>query len=81
MSKYKVGDKVFVRSDLLVHKNYDGWCFTLPMAQFLGQIVTIKSVEESGNYRIVEFPCVWTNSMFEDTELCEPVSIDISCLL
>ena len=38
--KYKVGDKVKIRSDLVVDENYEGWFFDKDMAQFKGKIVT-----------------------------------------
>ena len=50
--KYKVGDKVKVRSDLRVGKSYGEHIFVHDMFKFMGKIVTIESVWEQG-YRIL----------------------------
>ena len=63
--KYKVGDKVRVRKDLKVSKEYDGMIFNDVMSQHCGETVTINEVFSSGYYRIVEYGCCWTDGMFE----------------
>lgn len=42
--KYKVGDKVRVRKDLKVSKEYDGMIFNDVMSQHCGETVTINEV-------------------------------------
>lgn len=71
--RYKVGDRVVVRSDLTADRVYymdDGETHdvaTASMVQLAGQIVTIKTV--SGNkYTIEEFRCWWTDEMFDGLE-------------
>lgn len=46
--KYKVGDKVKVRSDLKVGKDYGEHDFVHDMFKFVGKIVTIESVWKQG---------------------------------
>ena len=67
MSKYKVGDKVKVREDLVVGKIYEGQSTVSDMVEFKGKEVTIERTSCSGNdeYRIKELGYTWTNEMFE----------------
>ena len=65
--KYKVGDKVKVRSDLRVGKSYGEHTFVHDMIKFMGKIVTIESVWEQG-YRIEEDAYWWTDEMLEPVE-------------
>lgn len=65
--KYKVGDKVKVRSDLRVGKSYGKHTFVHDMFKFMGKIVTIESVWEQG-YRIEEDAYWWTDEMLEPVE-------------
>ena len=69
--KYKVGDKVRVREDLLTKERY-GSCSVAPlMVMFLGETVTIRKVHENINwYEINEDygTWVWTDEMFEPLE-------------
>jgi hypothetical protein len=66
--KYKVGDKVRVRNDLVVNKTYgDGVWFRSDMARYKSQIVTISKVGDCF-YNIKEDRCCWSwiDEMFED---------------
>lgn len=65
--KYKVGDKVKVRSDLRVGKSYGEHTFVHDMFKFMGKIVTIESAREQG-YRIEEDAYWWTDEMLEPVE-------------
>jgi hypothetical protein len=65
--RYKVGDKVKVRSDLRVGKSYGEHTFVHDMFKFMGKIVTIESVWEQG-YRIEEDAYWWTDEMLEPVE-------------
>ena len=66
--KYKVGDKVRVRKDLVVDNIYGGQVFVDGMMEFRGKIVTIKCVTDSF-YRVEEdkniFSYNWTDEMLE----------------
>lgn len=66
--KYKVGDKVKVRNDLVVNETYgDGCRFRSDMARYKGQIVTISKVEDCF-YNIKEdrYYWSWVDEMFVD---------------
>jgi hypothetical protein len=66
--KYKVGDKVKVRNDLVVDRAYgDGVWFRSDMARYKSQIVTISKVEDYF-YNIKGDKCCWSwvDEMFED---------------
>lgn len=65
--KHKVGDKVKVRSDLVVGKSYGEHTFVHDMIKFSGKIVTIESVWRQG-YRIKEDTYWWTDEMLEPVE-------------
>lgn len=60
--RYKVGDKVRVRSDLQNAVMYGVLCATYEMLK--EKIVTIKSVHD-GYYKVVEDDYKWTDEMFE----------------
>ena len=65
--KYKVGDKVRIRKDLIVDKEYGNESFVIGMKGMLGKTVTIDSVNEGVElYRIRECGFNWTEEMFED---------------
>lgn len=62
--KYKVGDKVKVRSDLEKNKGYGGWYASESMVKMRGGIVTIRGVGSSA-YELEENDLMWTDEMFE----------------
>lgn len=62
--KYKVGDKVKVRSDLEENKGYGGWYTLESMVKMCGEIVTIREVRSS-SYELEENGFMWTDEMFE----------------
>lgn len=62
--KYKVGDKVKVRSDLEENKGYGGWYTSESMVKMCGEIVTIREVRSS-SYELEENGFMWTDEMFE----------------
>ena len=64
--KYKVGDKVRVRSDLVVDKEYGVANFVCGMEHLKGKQVTIKK-DDGTYYRIKEDDgvCAWTYEMLE----------------
>lgn len=62
--KYKVGDKVKVRSDLGENKGYGGWYTSESMVKMCGEIVTIREVRSS-SYELEENGFMWTDEMFE----------------
>lgn len=65
--KYKVGDKITVRSDLIVGNYYGGVEFRLTMKVRLGINTTIRKVHsvQSNRYRLASsFGSWWTSEMF-----------------
>lgn len=70
--KFKVGDRVRVREDLVAHKTYhsgdkETWEVALPsMIKMRGQIVTIKKVYSDSTYLVEEDNHFWIDEMFED---------------
>lgn len=66
--KYKVGDKVKVRSDLKCKNYYDGVPFTYEMNRFKGTEFTIARVNYSGYYEVLETPYNFTDEMLEPVE-------------
>lgn len=65
--KYKVGDKVRVREDLVVDRTYGNDCFVSGMVIMKGKEVTIDEVNEGAEtYRIKECRFNWTEEMFEE---------------
>ena len=68
MSRYKIGDKVKVRGDLVINKTYGSDGFVTKMKNFRGKEVTIETVldRDTDKYRIKELVGYnWTNEMFE----------------
>lgn len=64
--KYKVGDKVRVRSDLQINRSYGAYTFVSEMSDYKGSVVAISEVyltcycieEDKGIWK-------WTDEMFE----------------
>lgn len=64
--KYKVGDKVRVRSDLQINRSYGAYAFVSEMSDYKGSVVAISEVyltcycieEDKGIWK-------WTDEMFE----------------
>ena len=65
---FKVGDKVIVRNDLIIGEKYGDDFFITGMKDFVGKIVTIKRVVESGLYKVEENYYNWTDEMLEPFE-------------
>lgn len=68
--KYKVGDKVRIREDLVMGGNYGGSVAVDDMTDMAGSVVTIERVGEAFGYYIEEDPddYCWTDEMFEPVE-------------
>ena len=65
MSKFKVGDKVRVRKDLIVGKNYGGLTlFVGPMSGFRGEEMVITNITALGNYDTTS-PFIFSDEMLE----------------
>ena len=68
--KYKVGDKVRIREDLVMGGNYGGSVAVDDMTDMAGSVVTIERVGEVFGYYIEEDPddYCWTDEMLEPVE-------------
>jgi hypothetical protein len=65
--KYKVGDKVKVRSDLREGKTCGAATFVVDMFPMCGKVAEISEVRETyGSYYIKDFGYNWTDEMFEE---------------
>ncbi len=71
--KYKVGDRVKVREDLIAHKAYGTNIVNDDMFKLRGQIVTIEEIHSSC-YLIKNDGWAWTDEMFSG--LAEPTFND-----
>ena len=66
--KYKVGDKVRVRNDLVEYERYGNQTFVQPMAKYTGEQI-IKEVRAEGytikaDKNLCQY--IWTDEMFDD---------------
>lgn len=68
--KYKVGDKVRVRKDLIAGYHYGEDSFTSDMEKYAGKTMTIYSIVKNCKYKLKEDKekWNWTDEMFEDVE-------------
>lgn len=66
--KYKVGDKVKVKSDLKCEEHYGGITFNFEMNKFKGMEITIARVNCGGYYEVLETPYNFTDEMLEPVE-------------
>lgn len=69
--KYKVGDKVKIREDLVVGNMYGASSFTSKMEQYKGKIATITNVYYNYTYSYYHIDIDnehlhWTDEMFEE---------------
>lgn len=94
--RYKVGDRVRVRKDLIIGAAYNGNHFTRQMYELLGKIVRISEVY-TDFYCIDDLDyeyCSWTDAMFEPIteltaaevvmfgiEMCDSVKRCVDCPL
>ena len=66
--KYKVGDKVKVRTDLKGDEYYGGVPFSSEMNRFKGMEFTIVKVDNAGYYEVLETLYNFTDEMLEPVE-------------
>lgn len=64
MSKFKIGDKVMVRPDLVDDVYYNSVYVNKDMIKLRGKFVTITSVNGTDRYYIKENSYTWTDDMF-----------------
>ena len=66
MNKFKVGDKVRLRDDLEVGKEYGGLGFISYMEDLKGMELTIDYISEEGNYILKEGHFYYSDEMLEE---------------
>lgn len=68
--RYRIGQEVFIRNDLIGGQIYGRAFFAPSMAKYCGIITTISSIDDNGNYILadVDEKCVWTDEMLIDAE-------------
>lgn len=79
--KYKVGDKVRIRKDLIIKEQYNDLTFVPDMVQYMGKVATITKIRFEDAYSIDLDGCnwCWTDEMFEDIDT--PKNVDIGYYL
>ena len=65
--KYKVGDKVRVRKDLVPNSEYGGVCYVEVMDKFKGEKCVITDIWDQ-SYQIDNFGYWWSEEMFESVD-------------
>jgi hypothetical protein len=71
--KRKIGDKVKVKSNLVIDRRYGSDSFVSDMAALRGKEVTIAIVNDDG-YKIEKSRYNWTDEMFEDLPIIKDLS-------
>ena len=67
--KYKVGDKVRVKSNLIVGEEYDRIIFIDKMKEFENKVLVVKEVNDIGYYLEGDiYYLIWTDAMLEKIE-------------
>ena len=67
-NKYKVGDKVRVKSDLKSNTWHNGVLVNRTMAESRNEILTIEKIVGNKEYRVVENQWLWGEDMLEPVE-------------
>lgn len=75
MSRYKVGDRVKIKSNLVVDRHYGCNSFVQAMTPMLGKVATIKSICGSSEYTLQEFGKYWTDEMIEGLEIIDKYKV------
>lgn len=66
--KYKLGDFIKVKSNLIVDKSYgSGLMFIKSMVPFLGKSLEVTSIEGDYGVKLKGSSYTWTKDMLEDT--------------
>lgn len=63
--KYKVGDKVKIREDMLEGKAYGRLSLWPDMTNHLGELVTVNNVTKDGCYKVDKNSYAWCDEMLE----------------
>lgn len=78
--KYKVGDTVKFRDDLVIGRYYGFITFLSGMQNLRGKTAVIMHID--GNYfDVCGSPFWYSLEMLDDEPFCDPVSLDVSDIL
>lgn len=70
--RYKVGDKVKIREDLIVGYKYGVDTFVEDMEQYKGKTTTVADVTDNNKYKLnIDTYWRWTDEMLEDNAVVE----------
>jgi len=69
MNKLKVGDKVYIRDDLIVGQHYGSDLFVSEMKKMCGKTATIKRMITDNKFLIEESDWNWTTDMIKQTTM------------
>lgn len=65
MTRFKVGDKVKVKTNLVVHENYGGIMFSKALDKLKGKTLTVTDVYSDGAYLLLDTDYCLSNEMLE----------------
>ena len=68
MIRFNVGDRVHLKQDLVIGKQYNNISFSLDMLKYVGEIATVELVVYGGLYILKDIPCVFGHDMLEKIE-------------
>ena len=68
MIRFNVGDRVQLKQDLVIGKQYNNISFSLDMLKYVGEIATVEFVLYGGLYILKDIPCVFGHDMLEKIE-------------
>ena len=75
--KYKIGDKVRVKSDLKAYIPYGRVWANNTMLEWKNEILTIEKIKGNKEYIVEENQQLWSEDMFEPVEKNEDISRDL----
>lgn len=73
--KYKVGDKVRIRNDLVVDALYGNIHLWRNMEDFKGRVLTVRGYTHENNYKVEESIYIFSDEMIEG--LAEPIKTNL----
>lgn len=68
--KYKIGDKVRIREDLIVGEDYGRDTFVKGMKKYIGREASVVDIDDLSEYEldIDDFAWSWTDEMLESID-------------
>lgn len=67
--KYKIGDKVTIKSYLREYDKFGSCVFVNSMSQYLGKSFIIECINKTNSYKLIDAGCwSYTDEMFEEKQ-------------